>query len=66
MVRLGTAVALSLLAATSTFATASPGRDQNVSSASPSSSTAPLAGTWRRLTTCAELVAALKKAGMQK
>jgi hypothetical protein len=31
-----------------------------------SSTMAPFVGTWQRLTTCAELVAALKSAGMQK
>lgn len=35
-------------------------------SESPPSSAAPFVGTWRRLTTCAELVTALRKTGMQR
>lgn len=65
--KLGTVLILVLLAAISTPASASTAApDHRAAAAGSLSSAAPFVGTWRRTTTCAELVAALKKAGMQK
>jgi hypothetical protein len=69
MTRMCAFVGVSMLAATSILATTSAGAPgRNVASAGRSSpaAPAPFVGTWRRVTTCSELVAALRKAGMQK
>ena len=67
MIKVGAVVVLLLMAAISTLATVSTAaRDHDANVVSRSSSTAAFVGTWRRVTTCAEFVGALKKAGMQK
>ena len=68
MTRLGALVGVSMLAAISILTTTSTGAPRRSVAAAESSSAAPapFVGTWRRVTTCTELVAALRTAGMQK
>lgn len=65
MIRLCAVVAVLASLMLATTSTGASGHSTRSASRSASAS-APFVGTWRRVTTCAELVAALQKAGMQK